>query len=183
MMIADMPVFDDDKFHEECGVFGVFGSEDAAALTALGLHALQHRGQEACGVVSYDGQNYYSHKALGLVDSNFSDVSVIEKLKGHAAIGHNRYSTSGEPALRNVQPMYADMDFGGFSVAHNGNLTNAHMLRKELVKRGSIRRTGDFRCERSNAPIFSQQPPIFTVKRFHFTVSRDVFCNFQGACR
>jgi len=138
MMIADMPVFDDDKFHEECGVFGVFGSEDAAALTALGLHALQHRGQEACGVVSYDGQNYYSHKALGLVDSNFSDVSVIEKLKGHAAIGHNRYSTSGEPALRNVQPMYADMDFGGFSVAHNGNLTNAHMLRKELVKRGSI---------------------------------------------
>lgn len=133
-----MPIFDDDKFHEECGVFGIFGNEDAAALTALGLHALQHRGQEACGIVSYDGQNYYAHKALGLVDSTFSDAGVIEKLKGHAAIGHNRYSTSGEPALRNVQPMYADMDFGGFAVAHNGNLTNAHMLRKELVKRGSI---------------------------------------------
>lgn len=131
-------ILDDDKFHEECGVFGVFGSEDAAALTALGLHALQHRGQEACGIVSYDGQNYYAHKALGLVDSTFSDASVIDKLKGHAAIGHNRYSTSGEPALRNVQPMYGDMDFGGFAVAHNGNLTNAHMLRKELVKRGSI---------------------------------------------
>jgi len=137
-MTLQAPIFDDDKFHEECGVFGVYGSEDASALTALGLHALQHRGQEACGIVSYDGTTFYSHKALGLVDSNFSDVNVIDKLKGSAAIGHNRYSTSGEPALRNVQPMYADMDFGGFTVAHNGNLTNAHMLRKELVKRGSI---------------------------------------------
>ncbi len=130
--------FDDDKFHEECGVFGVYGTEDASAFTALGLHALQHRGQEACGVVSYDGETFYSHKALGLVDANFSKSSVIEKLKGHAAIGHNRYSTSGEPALRNVQPMYGDMEFGGFAVAHNGNLTNAHALRTELVKRGSI---------------------------------------------
>ncbi len=129
---------DEDKFHEECGVFGLFGHEEAAALTALGLHALQHRGQEACGIVSYDGAHYYTHKALGLVDATFGNHSVIEKLKGSAAIGHNRYSTSGEPALRNVQPMYADMDFGGFSVAHNGNLTNAHLLRKELVKRGSI---------------------------------------------
>ena len=129
---------DDDKLHEECGVFGVFGSEDASALTALGLHALQHRGQEACGIVSYDGENYNAHKALGLVGANFSNVGVIEKLKGYIAIGHNRYSTSGEPALRNVQPMYADMDFGGFTLAHNGNLTNAHALRKELVKGGSI---------------------------------------------
>lgn len=130
--------FHDDKFHEECGVFGVYGSDDAAALTALGLHALQHRGQEACGIVSYDGKAYHTHKALGLVDSTFSNAGVIERLKGHCAIGHNRYSTTGEPALRNVQPMYADMDFGGFSVAHNGNLTNAHALRRELVGRGSI---------------------------------------------
>jgi amidophosphoribosyltransferase len=128
----------DDKFHDECGVFGVYGSDDAAALTALGLHALQHRGQEACGIVSFDGKEFYSHKALGLVDSTFSKANVIEKLKGYGAIGHNRYSTSGEPSLRNVQPMFADMDFGSFAVAHNGNLTNALMLRKELVKRGSI---------------------------------------------
>ncbi len=130
--------FSDDKFHEECGVFGVYGSEDAAAFTALGLHALQHRGQEACGIVAYDGTEFHAHKALGLVDATFGQGSVIERLSGHAAIGHNRYSTSGEPALRNVQPMFGDMDFGGFAVAHNGNLTNAHMLRKALVKRGSI---------------------------------------------
>ncbi|MCC6598718.1 MAG: amidophosphoribosyltransferase [Alphaproteobacteria bacterium] len=131
-------VFDDDKFHDECGVFGIHGSDDAAALTALGLHALQHRGQEACGIVSYDGESYHTHKALGLVDSTFSNVGVIERLKGRSAIGHNRYSTTGEPALRNVQPMYADMDFGGFAVAHNGNLTNSQILRRELVERGSI---------------------------------------------
>lgn len=138
MSKMDKTPFDDDKLHEECGVFGIYGHKDAAALTALGLHALQHRGQEACGIVTYDGETFHAHKALGLVDSAFSRASVIEKLKGHAAIGHNRYSTSGEPALRNVQPMYADMDFGGFAVAHNGNLTNAQALRKELVKRGSI---------------------------------------------
>jgi amidophosphoribosyltransferase len=134
------PIIDegDDKFHDECGVFGVFGTEDAAALTALGLHALQHRGQEACGIVSFDGKAFFSHKALGLVDSTFSKANVIEKLKGHGAIGHNRYSTTGEPSLRNVQPMFADMDFGSFAVAHNGNLTNAMALRKELVARGSI---------------------------------------------
>lgn len=128
----------DDKFHDECGVFGVYGTEDAAALTALGLHALQHRGQEACGIVSFDGAAFFSHKALGLVDSTFSKANVIEKLKGFGAIGHNRYSTTGEPSLRNVQPMFADMDFGSFAVAHNGNLTNATALRKELVGRGSI---------------------------------------------
>tara|TARA_X000001036_G_scaffold440112_1_gene494540 strand:+ start:3220 stop:4686 length:1467 start_codon:yes stop_codon:yes gene_type:complete len=133
-----------DKLHEECGVFGVYGSNDAAALTALGLHALQHRGQEACGIVSYDGNNYHAHKALGLVGATFGAGEIIERLKGHIAIGHNRYSTSGEPALRNVQPFYGDLDFGGFSVAHNGNLTNAQALRKELVKRGSIfQSTGD----------------------------------------
>lgn len=129
---------DDDKLHEECGVFGIFGTEDAAAMTALGLHALQHRGQEACGIVTNDGENFVSHKALGLVGATFSKASVIDRLKGHVAIGHNRYATTGEGALRNVQPMYADMAFGGFTVAHNGNLTNAHTLRKDLVKRGSI---------------------------------------------
>ncbi len=134
----DNTPWDDDKLKEECGVFGIFGHEDAAALTALGLHALQHRGQEACGIVTYDGEHFLSHKALGLVDSTFSSKEVIERLKGFAAIGHNRYSTSGEPALRNVQPMYADMAFGGFAVAHNGNLTNAHQVRKDLVKRGAI---------------------------------------------
>ncbi|MCI5049933.1 MAG: amidophosphoribosyltransferase [Rickettsiales bacterium] len=127
-----------DKFHEECGVFGVFGHADAAAITALGLHALQHRGQEAAGIVSRDGQHYYSHRALGLVGDNFNAASVIEKLKGPAAIGHNRYSTTGEPHLRNVQPLFAEFDFGGLSLAHNGNLTNSLTLRQELIKRGSI---------------------------------------------
>lgn len=127
-----------DKFHDECGVFGVYGTEDAAAFTALGLHALQHRGQEACGIVSFDGDNFYARRAVGLVDSTFSKPDVIERLQGHAAIGHNRYSTTGETMFRNIQPLYADMDFGGFALAHNGNLTNAHALRRELVKKGSI---------------------------------------------
>lgn len=130
--------FDDDKLHEECGVFGIFGNDDAAAMTALGLHALQHRGQEACGIVTYDGDHYYAKHAFGLVDDTFSSADVIAKLKGHIAIGHNRYSTTGEPMFRNIQPLYADMDHGGFAVAHNGNLTNAHALRQELVGRGSI---------------------------------------------
>lgn len=128
----------DDKFHDECGVFGVYGSEDAAALTALGLHALQHRGQEACGVVSYDGESFYAQRALGLVDSTFSKSEVIERLKGYMAVGHNRYSTSGEPMLRNVQPLYADLHFGGFAIGHNGNLTNARTLRQKLVEQGAI---------------------------------------------
>ncbi len=135
--VADMK-HDDDKFHEECGVFGVYGHDDAATLTALGLHALQHRGQEACGIVSFDGEHFSSRKAIGLVDSTFSKASVIDELKGHAAIGHNRYATSGEGGFRNIQPLYADMAFGGVAVAHNGNLTNAHALRQELVKGGAI---------------------------------------------
>lgn len=130
--------FDDDKFHEECGVFGIYGHHDAAAMTALGLHALQHRGQEACGIVTYDGENFYSRKALGLVDDTFSHVDVIESLKGYISIGHNRYATTGEGMIRNVQPMYGDIAIGGFTVAHNGNLTNAHMLRRELVETGAI---------------------------------------------
>ena len=130
--------FDDDKLHEECGVFGIFGSKDAAPHTALGLHALQHRGQEAAGILSYDGTTFHVHRALGLVGDNFSADSIISRLKGHAAIGHNRYSTTGETLLRNVQPMFAELSSGGFGVCHNGNLTNATHLRKRLVKNGSI---------------------------------------------
>ena len=130
--------FDDDKLKEECGVFGIYGHDDAAALTALGLHALQHRGQEACGITSFDGKEFYNHKAIGLVDDTFGSATVIDALKGYAAIGHNRYSTSGEASLRNVQPLYADMNFGGFALAHNGNLTNADEVRDKLVQNGSI---------------------------------------------
>jgi amidophosphoribosyltransferase len=129
---------DDDKPHEECGVFGVWNVPDAAAVTALGLHALQHRGQEATGIVSYDGKHFHSHRGLGLVGDNFSDARVIARLPGHIAVGHNRYATTGDTILRNVQPLYADFEFGGFAVAHNGNLTNAHVLRRQLVRRGCL---------------------------------------------
>jgi amidophosphoribosyltransferase len=129
---------DDDKFHEECGVFGVFGHADAAALAALGLHALQHRGQEAAGIVAFDGHRFNAHRDLGHVGDIFSSEEVMSRLAGHAAIGHNRYSTTGETALRNVQPLFADLSCGGFTLAHNGNLTNSRVLRRQLVKRGSI---------------------------------------------
>ena len=129
---------DDDKLHEECGVFGVWNATDAAALTALGLHALQHRGQEATGIVSYDGQQFHSHRGLGLVGDNFGDAKVIAGLPGPHAIGHNRYATTGETVLRNVQPLYGDFAFGGLAVGHNGNLTNAHSLRRVLVRRGCL---------------------------------------------
>ena len=127
-----------DKLHEECGVFGVWNVPDAAAVTALGLHALQHRGQEATGIVSYDGQHFHTHKGKGLVADNFGDARVIAALPGRNAIGHNRYATTGDTILRNVQPLYADFEFGGFAVAHNGNLTNAHVLRRSLVRRGCL---------------------------------------------
>lgn len=127
-----------DKFNDECGVFGIFGTPDAAAHTALGLHALQHRGQEAAGIVSNDRGQFFSHRAMGLVGDNFSDAAVMGKLHGHSAIGHNRYSTTGETLLRNVQPFYADLALGGFALAHNGNLTNAVTLRRELIARGSL---------------------------------------------
>jgi amidophosphoribosyltransferase len=128
----------DDKFHEECGVFGLWNVPDAAAVTALGLHALQHRGQEATGIVCFDGNHFHSHRGLGLVGDNFSDPRVMASLRGTMAIGHNRYATTGGTILRNVQPLYADFEFGGFAVAHNGNLTNAHMLRRNLVRRGCL---------------------------------------------
>ncbi len=132
------PDFDDDKPHEECGVFGIFGHEDAAELVALGLHALQHRGQEAAGIVSFDGMRFNSERRLGLVGDNFSQESVMSRLRGHAAIGHNRYSTSGDTILRNVQPLFADLSGGGLAIAHNGNLTNATTLRRRLVGNGAI---------------------------------------------
>lgn len=128
----------DDKFHDECGVFGVYGHDDAAALTALGLHALQHRGQESCGIVTYDGEDFHSKRAMGLVDNTFSRADVIDSLGGHAAVGHNRYATTGDTTLRNVQPLFADLNLGGFAIAPNGNLTNCHTLRKKLVEKGSL---------------------------------------------
>ena len=130
--------FDDDKLHEECGVFGIYGHPDAAALTVLGLHALQHRGQEAAGVVSYDGKQFHSQRALGLVGDTLSSESVIASLPGDSAIGHNRYATTGGTILRNVQPLFAELSGGGFAVGHNGNLTNAMTLRRMLVSKGAI---------------------------------------------
>ena len=129
---------DADRLREECGVFGIFGHPDAAAITALGLHALQHRGQEAAGIVTFDGKRYHSERRLGLVGDAFSRRDVIERLPGTAAVGHVRYSTTGETILRNVQPLFAELDGGGFAVAHNGNLTNGLTLRRELIRKGAI---------------------------------------------
>ncbi len=136
-MLTTSP-YDDDHLREECGVFGVFGHPDAAALTALGLHALQHRGQEAAGIVAYDGEQFHAHRGLGHVSDNFSSKEVIGRMPGASAIGHVRYATTGEVALRNVQPLFADFEFGGLAICHNGNLTNSYHLRRQLVRRGSI---------------------------------------------
>ena len=126
------------KINEECGVFGISNNPDASTLTALGLHALQHRGQEGCGIVSFDGKQYHSEKRYGLVGDNFNKEKVLKKLPGKFAIGHNRYSTTGGTTLRNIQPFFADTNAGGIGVAHNGNLTNALTIRKKLVKEGAI---------------------------------------------
>jgi len=126
------------KIKEECGVFGISNTKDASALTALGLHALQHRGQEGCGIVTFDGNHYFSEKRFGLVGDNFNKEKVLKKLQGNYAIGHNRYSTTGENTLRNIQPFFADTNAGGIGVAHNGNLTNSILLRKKLVEEGAI---------------------------------------------
>ena len=125
---------------EECGIFGVIGApaDEAASLVALGLHALQHRGQEAAGITTYDGDRFHSDKKLGLVSHGFTESATLDALKGGAGIGHTRYSTTGESGLRNVQPLYADLDRGGLAVAHNGNLTNTRSLRAELIAKGSI---------------------------------------------
>jgi amidophosphoribosyltransferase len=129
---------DGDTLREECGVFGIHGHPDAAAITALGLHALQHRGQEAAGIVSFDGHVFHLERKLGLVGDSFSDRATIERLEGLSAIGHVRYSTTGETILRNVQPLFAELDGGGFAVAHNGNLTNGLTLRRNLIRDGAI---------------------------------------------
>ena len=126
------------RLNEECGVFGISNTNDASALTALGLHALQHRGQEGCGIVTFDGEKYYSEKKFGLVGDNFNKEEVLNNLKGNYAIGHNRYSTTGNNILRNIQPFFADTNAGGIGVAHNGNLTNSLSLRNKLVEDGAI---------------------------------------------
>ncbi|HEV2745845.1 MAG TPA: amidophosphoribosyltransferase [Allosphingosinicella sp.] len=130
--------FDDDKLREECGVFGIWGADTASAVVALGLHALQHRGQEAAGITSWDGRLFHSHRAQGHVAGNFDRDEVIRSLAGRTAIGHVRYSTTGETALRNVQPLFAELSSGGFAIAHNGNISNALKVRRELNRRGSI---------------------------------------------
>jgi amidophosphoribosyltransferase len=129
---------DSDHLREECGVFGIYGHPDAAAITALGLHALQHRGQEAAGIVTFDGSRFHSERRLGLVGDTFSRKEVIERLPGQVAVGHVRYSTTGGTILRNVQPLFSEFDTGGFAVGHNGNLTNGLTLRRELVRAGAI---------------------------------------------
>jgi amidophosphoribosyltransferase len=129
---------DDDRLREECGVFGIFNHPDAATITALGLHALQHRGQEAAGIVTFDGKRFHSERRMGLVGDTFSRRDVIERLPGNTAVGHVRYSTTGETILRNVQPLFAELNAGGFAVAHNGNLTNGLTLRRELVRDGAM---------------------------------------------
>ena len=129
---------DADRLREECGVFGIFGHDDAAAITALGLHALQHRGQEAAGIVAFDGQRFHSERRLGLVGDHFSSTETIARLPGRSAIGHVRYATTGATVFRNVQPLFAELDAGGFAVAHNGNLTNGLTVRRELIREGAI---------------------------------------------
>ena len=129
---------DEGRLREKCGVFGIFGHPDAAAITALGLHALQHRGQEAAGIVTFDGHRFNSERRLGLVGDHFSKGPTIERLPGESAIGHVRYSTTGETILRNVQPLFAEINAGGFAIAHNGNLTNGLALRRDLVQSGAI---------------------------------------------
>jgi len=129
---------DGDKLREECGIFGVIGARDAAAMTALGLHALQHRGQEAVGIVSWDGHEFYAQRGIGHVAQVFSSNDSFAELPGDMASGHVRYSTTGGSGLRNVQPLFADLAAGGFSIAHNGNISNAMHLKRELVAKGSI---------------------------------------------
>jgi amidophosphoribosyltransferase len=136
-MITTNP-FDDDKLREECGIFGVWGQETASAVVALGLHALQHRGQEAAGISSFDGEQFYSKREAGHVAGNFDNDTAIASLPGTMACGHVRYSTTGDASMRNVQPLYAELASGGFAVAHNGNISNALTLKKELVRNGSI---------------------------------------------
>jgi amidophosphoribosyltransferase len=127
-----------DTLREECGVFGILGHPEAATLTALGLHALQHRGQEAAGIVSFDGRQFHSERQLGLVGDHFTDPATVKRLPGHMAMGHVRYSTTGETILRNVQPLFAELEVGGIAIAHNGNFTNGLTLRRQIIAQGAI---------------------------------------------
>ena len=129
------------KLKEECGIFGIFGSDEAAVHTALGLHSLQHRGQEGAGIVSFDGESFFSVRKQGLVGDNFTNTETLSQLPGKTAIGHVRYSTTGESKTENLQPLFANLALGGFACAHNGNLTNTISLKKQLVKTGSIFQT------------------------------------------
>ncbi len=138
MSVDCLPHEADDHFHDECGVFGIFGRQDAAVVATLGLHALQHRGQEAAGIVSFDGTQFCVERHVGLISDNFTKPAIISRLQGSRAIGHTRYSTTGGAGLRNVQPLFAELADGGFAVAHNGNITNAMTVQRELQKRGAI---------------------------------------------
>ncbi|MBN8951025.1 MULTISPECIES: amidophosphoribosyltransferase [unclassified Rhizobium] len=129
---------DGDTLHEECGIFGILGHPDAATLTALGLHALQHRGQEAAGIVSFDGQRFHSERRMGLVGDHYTDPATLARLPGDRSIGHVRYSTTGETILRNVQPLFAELEVGGIAIAHNGNFTNGLTMRRQLIADGAI---------------------------------------------
>ena len=129
---------DDDTMRLECGVFGVWGIPDAAAVVTLGLHALQHRGQEACGIASFDGRRFHTERHMGHVGDAFSGGDLVQRLPGVASIGHTRYATAGASVIRNVQPMFADIEAGGVAIAHNGNLTNFLHLRHRLVGEGAI---------------------------------------------
>lgn len=128
----------DDHFHDECGVFGIFGRPDAASFTTLGLHALQHRGQEAAGIVSFDGSQFHVERHVGLIGDTFTRPSVIERLPGDRSIGHTRYATSGGSSIRNIQPLFAELESGGLALAHNGNITNALTVQRALQRRGAI---------------------------------------------
>jgi len=126
-----------DKFHEECAVMGVYGHPEASNMVYLGLYALQHRGQESCGIVSSDGQGLISHRQMGLVADAFKE-DVIKRLEGNSAIGHNRYSTTGQSHLKNAQPFVVEYSQGPIAISHNGNLVNGALLREELERSGSI---------------------------------------------
>ena len=136
-MATELPMIIPDKFHDECAVFGIYGHKEAANLAYLGLYALQHRGQEASGIVSNDGEQFYIEKGQGLVADIFSQQA-LSRMPGTMAIGHNRYSTAGGAGLKNVQPLSVNFAFGNLAVAHNGNLINATMLRSELEAYGAI---------------------------------------------
>jgi len=130
-----------DRIKDECGVFGIFGTEEASVLTTLGLHSLQHRGQEGAGIVSFDGRNFHSVRKQGLVGDNFNNTDILSQLPGKTAIGHVSYSTTGESKPENLQPLFANLAMGGFACAHNGNLTNTFSIKKQLVESGSIFQT------------------------------------------